>query len=284
MTRSIGVAHLSALGLEPHELIHAASEAGFDFVGLRVLPATPTEVMAPVHPGSAALVAAERALAETGLRVLDVEFLPLTAQTRRETWMPALEAGAVLGARAFTVTGADADEARLTDTLAALAADAREVGIRPLLEPISYNAVSRVADAARIAAAAGAGVMIDALHMARGDNPLADIAALDPDLLPVVQLCDGPAEPDAALRVDAPLPRGMSAQGSPRMLEARAVRSAPGEGAFDLHALLDALPADIPLSLEAPNAFAHARLGAAGWLTHLRETTERLLAAREVAA
>lgn len=279
MTRSIGVAHLSALALEPHEFIHAASDAGFDFVGLRVLPATPTEVMAPVHPGSAAFVAAERALAETGLRVLDVEFLPLRADTSREQWMPALEAGAGFGAKGFTVTGADDDEARLTDTLGALASDAREFGILPTLEPISYNAVSRVDQAARIARAAGAGVMIDALHIVRGDNPLSDVAALDPQMLPLAQLCDGPLQIDPDLAVDVPLPRGMSAQGSPRMLEARAVRSAPGDGEFDLAGLLNALPADVPLSLEVPHAYRERELGAVGWLRALREATARVLTA-----
>ena len=113
--------------------------------------------------------------------------------------MPALEAGAALGASTFSVVGVDPDRARLTDTLARLTADAAPYGIRPTLEPISYQPVSRVADAAAIARAAGAAVLLDALHIQRGRLARSTTSARwSPTSCRCVQLCDGPL---AAARV-----------------------------------------------------------------------------------
>ena len=109
-------------------------------------------------------------LSDTGLTVRDVEFLQLRPDTGPDDWMPALDAGAALGASTFSVVGVDPDRARLTATLARLTADAAPYGIRPTLEPISYQPVSRVADAAAIARAAGAAVLLDALHIQRGGS------------------------------------------------------------------------------------------------------------------
>ncbi len=173
-------------------------------------------------------------LSDTGLTVRDVEFLQLRPDTGPDDWMPALEAGAALGASTFSVVGVDPDRARLTATLARLTADAAPYGIRPTLEPISYQPVSRVADAAAVARAAGAAVLLDALHIQRGGSSIDDVRALEPSLVPCVQICDGPLATPESLELPAQLPLGMTADGSVLQVEARALREVPGEGEFPL--------------------------------------------------
>lgn len=273
----IGIAHLSLLHLEPDELIDVAVEAGFDFVGLRVRGATPAEDIADQSPGSPMSKATIARLQDTGVQVRDIEFLSLDGTTGREEWMPVLEAGAALEATTLTLAGQDTEPDRLADSLAALVRDAAPYGITPALEPISYNVVSTVEQAGALASAAGCHVMIDPLHLQRGGNTPADVANLDPSLIPALQLCDGPAELPDRIEITEPLPRGMTADGEPRKVESRAHRLVPGDGEFPLHDLLRAVARGTPVSLEVPNAGLVSRLGDVGYAQRLRASAEAVL-------
>src|SRR4051794_6432308 len=259
----IGIAHLTLLALPPPELVTTAGQVGYDFVGLRVKAATPGEREYPMEPGSPMSRETLRRLDDTGLTVRDVEFLPVGPDTGPDDWRPALAAGAALGARTFSVVGVDPDRGRLTDTLSRLTADAAEHGIVPTLEPISYQPVSRVAQAAAIARAAGCAVLLDALHVQRGGSSLDDVRALDPDLVPCVQLCDGPLAVPASLPLPAALPLGMRADGSVLQVEARVQREVVGEGEFPLAELLAAVPPATPVTVGVPGAALRGGLSSA---------------------
>ena len=99
----LGIAHLTLLALSPPELVVTAAEAGFDFVGVRVKAVTDGEHQYPMAPGSPMSRETLLRLSDTGLTVRDVEFLQLRPQTGPDDWMPALEAGAALGASTFSV-------------------------------------------------------------------------------------------------------------------------------------------------------------------------------------
>jgi sugar phosphate isomerase/epimerase len=275
--RELGLAHLSLLHLDPPELVTTAAEAGFDFVGIRVRGATPTEQLPDMSPGSPASKETLARLEDTGMRVADVEFLSLDGATGPDQWLPMLEAGAALGATTLNLAGQDPDTTRLTQTLHRLVEDAAQFSMIPALEPISYNAVSTVAQAAAIAGPAGAHLMLDPLHLVRGGSTADDLAALDPSLIPVLQFCDGWRVLPEDLTVTAPLPRCMTADGGPLKVESRALRLPPGEGEFPLADLVGAVPADIPISLEVPNAELVASLGSLGYARRLHSaTTEEL--------
>jgi sugar phosphate isomerase/epimerase len=107
MTPPIGIAHLTLLRLTPPELVTVAAEAGYDFVGIRVKAVTAGERRYAMEPGSPLSQETVARLRGTGLEVRDIEFLPLGPDTGRDDWMPALEAGAALGARTFSVVGVD---------------------------------------------------------------------------------------------------------------------------------------------------------------------------------
>ncbi|MGX4691923.1 hypothetical protein [Streptomyces sp. JNUCC 63] len=256
----IGLAHLTLLRLSPPELVSTAAAAGYDFVGIRVNAVTEGERQYPMEPGSPMSRETLTRLDDTGLQVRDVEFLTLGPDTGPAHWRPALDAGAALGARTISVVGTDPDRRRLTDTLAALTADAAAVGIRPTLEPISYQPVRTVTEAAAIASAAGAAVLLDALHIQRGGSSIDDVRALEPRLVPCLQLCDGPLTAPEHLDLPAQLPLGMKADGSVLQVEARVQRQLIGEGELPLTELIAAAPAGTPLSIEVPHAALQSRL------------------------
>lgn len=271
MTREIGVGHLTLLDLTPPQLVDTAARAGFDFVGIRVRAVTTAEAAFPMGEGSPMLRETVQRLRDTGLVARDIEFLPLTAETTPDDWMPALASGAELGASVLTVTGADPDRSRLLDTLGRLTADAAAFGIRPAIEPISYQPVARVADAAAVARAAGAVLMLDPLHLARGGSSLDDVRALDPDLVPVVQLCDAPARL-------APDPSAGPERIAALQHEARVQRLLVGEGELPLSDLLAAAPPGVPVSVEVPHARLRARMTALAFATRAAQTARALTA------
>jgi sugar phosphate isomerase/epimerase len=277
MSTPNGIAHLTLLSLTPPELVTVAAEAGYDFVGIRVKAVTAGERRYAMEPGSSLSRETVARLRDTGVAVHDIEFLPLGPDTGPADWLPALEAGAALGARTVSVVGVDHDRARLTDTLARLTADGAPYGIRPTLEPISYQPVSRVGEAAAIARAAGAAVLLDALHIQRGGSDLDEVRALEPDLVPLVQLCDGPLVLPPALD----LPPGTPAEGSVRHVESRVQRQVVGEGEFPLADLLAAVPPGTPVSVEAPHAWLQARMSPRELATHHLRAVQALLSSLE---
>jgi sugar phosphate isomerase/epimerase len=242
MTRAIGLAALTVLDVSPPEQVTIAAQAGYSHVGLRLIPATPEEVRHPVVGDTPMVRDLERRLADTGVRVLDVEIFRLTPDVRLADFEPAMAAAARLGARHMLVAGNDPDAGRLRDRFAALSVAAARFGLSACLEPMPWTDVPTIAAARRAIAGATAacGVLIDAIHFFRAENRLEEIAAIPPGQLPYMQLCDAPAI--------------CPADRAELIRQARGDRLFPGDGGLDLHGLMAALPPDIAVSLEVPVA------------------------------
>ena len=120
-------------------------------------------------------------------------------------------------------------------------------------------------------------MLLDALHIQRGGSSLDDVRALEPDLVPIIQLCDGPLAAPAALALPAELPLGMKADGSVLQVEARVQRQVVGEGEFPLAELLAAVPPGTPISVEVPHATLQARLSAREFAAHNLRAVQALL-------
>ena len=259
-----------------------AAAAGFDAVGIRVLTAGPGEEPWPMAPGSPMLAQTVSRLGDSGVRVLDIEVLVIGPDTAREHYEPALEAGAALGGRFLNVMGDDPEPERIAETFARLTEDARPYGLRPLIEPIPFKEVRDLQQAVEIAERSdGGGVEIDALHFARFGGDLEALRSIDPDLLPLLQVCDGPRERPESLERPERLPRGQSTEGDDRMLEARAMRLLPGDGELALAELVAAMPSGIPLSVEAPVAAMWERLTPLEFAMAARDAVAPLAAANE---
>lgn len=273
----IGIAHLSLLDLTPPELVAVAAQAGYDFLGVRVIAATAGETPYPMQPGSAMSKETVSRLADTGLHIRDIEFLTLDEHANADYWLPALEAGAALGALSVSVVGADPDFARLGDTLSRLAEDCREFAIMPTLEPISYQAVHSIPEAAALARQAGVALLVDALHLARFGGTVDQVAALEASLVPILQVCDAPRTVPTHLDIPTTMPRGMTTNGSVLQLESRAVRLVPGTGELPLLELIAAVPPATPLSVEVPNGNISATMSALDYAKLNRNALDELL-------
>jgi len=263
--RRTSLAHLTVIDAGPIELIEAAVAGGFDAIGLRIVAPTITDTIVPVIGVEPMLREIERRLADSAVSILDIEAIWLAPHTDAGTFGAVVETGARLGAKFVLAIGNDPEPARQRDNFARLAESARAVGLRAVMEFIPYCRVATLAQAralVRDVAVPGAAVVVDALHLVRSGGSIADLAGLTTDDVPYLQLCDA--------RATAPPPEGLRA-------EARGDRLYPGDGALDVRGLLRALPAALPVSVEAPCA-AYAHLTAAERARLCGERTRRALA------
>ncbi|WP_343956789.1 sugar phosphate isomerase/epimerase family protein [Yaniella flava] len=256
--------------------MRAAAHHGIGAVGARIHPATATEKQYPMLPGSRMLKETRDACRETGVRVLDVEVFGLGKHIDRETWMPVLEAGAELQATVLNVVGVDADLGRFRDKLGMLVDDAHGYGIRPSMEPISYQPLSSFSTARTIAEETGAGIMVDTLHAFRGGASLSEIEQIPTDMVTVVQLCDGMWAEPSEVEVSVSMPIGQSVGGSPREFESRAQRMLPGKGEFPLQKILELFP-QVPVSIEVPDVRAVRAHGLDAHLANCVDNSWKLL-------
>lgn len=274
----VGMDHLTMLDVSPPDFVTVASEAGFDSISPRVAASTPGEEPWPMTAGSPMLEETARRLDDTGVRVLAVEVFRIGPGTRPGEYEGAFEAGARLGARYVTVNNDDPEPERASETFAALTAEAREYGLRALIEPIIYTEVSNLDEAIYIAEhSGGGGILLDTLHFQRYGGRLEQLRSLDPDLLSYVQLCDAPLAPPDGLPRPPSLPRGQSTDGTDLQLESRAMRLLPGDGELPLPEFLAALPAEIPVSVEAPVLSLRETLTPVEFARRAREAVENVV-------
>lgn len=267
MSRAYSLAHLTMLDLPPAELIGVAAGAGYDYVGLRLAPATPAGVAYALAKDARALAATLARLRDTGVRVFDLEIVRLDAGFQASAFLPLFDVGARLGAKAILVAGDDPDESRLTASFAALCEAAAPFGLAADLEFMPWTKVPDARTALRIATAAAqpnGGVLVDALHFARSASSHADVTAISRHMLHYAQICDAPAAVPTTQE-------GL-------IHTARSERLLPGEGGIDLGALFARLPRDLPISVEIPNDTRLTALGAGEWARQTLEASKASLA------
>ena len=240
--RELSLAHLSVLDATPPELVTVAAAAGFRKIGIRI-SATPSVGVPPYDMlGDTPMLRETLArLADTGVSVLDVEFLRFEPEAPNGIPDGFLETGARLGAQYVLVMSTEPLEARTIERFCSLCDCAQQYGLHVCLEFAIYTGVRTLADAARLVKMSGcnnASVLVDALRFSRSGGSPSDIEGIDASLFKYAQICDAvaaiPIEPGDLIR------------------EARTGRLLPGEGALPLRDLVAALPAAIPLSIEAP--------------------------------
>lgn len=245
------------------DVIEAGAAAGWDAVGLWVDPATWT---------AQDTRDARAALARTGVPVLDVEVVWLKPGTPLDDHRRVIDVGAELGAGNVLCVSSEPDDATTVEGLAALCRHAEGSGMRVALEFGVFTAVRSLAQASAIVAAVDhplQALLVDPIHVDRSGTRVAQIAALDPRLLPYAQFCDARAERPDPADFDAVI------------TDAIDLREQCGEGVLPLAALLDALPAGIPLSIELRSralreAFDHPVLRARAVLDATRTWLETL--------
>ena len=267
MGHPIGLAALTVIELTPPEMVTCAATVGFDCIGLRLLPATLTEVQHAMVGDTPLVRDTERRLKDTGLRCLDIEIFRLKPETLVGGYREALETGARLGATEALVAGNDPDEGRSTANFAAFCDLAATYGIGANLEPMPWTDCKTFAQGLRIVTAAdrkNGGVLIDPIHFDRGGGDPKEIGRAPRSLLRYMQFCDAPTErPTAEQEL---------------LRQARAERLMPGDGGLDLLGMLAGVPRDIPISLEIPMEALTRRMAAPARTAEMLAKARRLLA------
>ena len=240
----VSLAHLTVLDTTPPELVTVAAEASFRSIGIR-LTATPSVGVPPYDMlrDGPLLRETERRLADTGVTVLDTEFLRFEPEHPVGIPEGFLEVSARLGAQNVLVMSAEPEEDRTLDRFCELCDRAASYGLRVCLEFAIYTGVRTLAHAAHVVVRSkrsNAFVLVDALHFSRSGGLPEHIREVDPALFRYAQICDasrdmpGPTDTPALIR------------------EARTGRLLPGEGALPLAELVAAFPESLPLAVEAP--------------------------------
>ena len=225
----------------PLEYIDAAINAGYDAVGLRLHKSPGL----PFHPvvGNARLIAEIKAmLRDAKMPVFDIFSCYLEPETKISNFTASLALGAELGGKYIMVMGNDPDYSRMRDNFGLFCDEAARFNLVPTIEFVPTRPLCTMAMAVRIINEAGRGtgtVCLDPLHFTRTGGSGAEIRSYGAKYFPYTQLNDGvpfPGEPN-------PSDFGKMRQGQRKML---------GEGDVPLCEFLDALPANLPLSIEIP--------------------------------
>ena len=255
MLPDFSMAYLTGASFTAPEAVAVAAEAGYQHVGLRLLPNGAGGQFQPLIEAPAAMRETLALLKDTGVRVYDLEIVRIGAGFDARDFLPLFDAGQRLGAQAVLVAGDDPDPARLAASYASLCEAMRPFGLNADLEFMPWTPMATATDALAVVRAAGtpgnAGILVDGIHFGRSRTTLADIAALPSSLLHYAQLCD--ATPGTHF-TEAEL-----------IHTARLERFLPGEGGIDLAGLFTTLPRTLPISVEVPNAARVALVGPKAW-------------------
>lgn len=182
--------------------------------------------------------AVRRRLDDTGLVAVDMEVIVIGPDG--DVGEACIEAAAEIGAaNILTISRLD-DPGQTADRFGQLCQLASPAGIRVCLEFMRFTSVRNLSDALDILSQAdqpNAGVLMDLLHVERSGTTFEEINAVDPELLPYAQWCDGPTEPQGW-------------ENRELIIDALDDRSIPGEGGLRAAEFEQLFAPEVPFSVE----------------------------------
>lgn len=223
----------------PIEVIRAAAAGSFSSAAIKVVDAGETDISI-IGENRGLVPSLKRSSAEEGITLTRAAGFRLDGRPMSDRYLPYVEAGAELGVKYISIIGTDLDEGRLTAHFADLCDCAAQFGLQTTIEFVPSTSVKTVEDAHDLIRRSGktnATILVDTMHVHRSGGTAGNLRRVPADLLSVVQLCDG---------------KLVSPEPSKLMLESRNDRLDPGMGELPLVAMLEALPADIPIEIEVP--------------------------------
>ena len=264
----IGLAPTSLANTPALEYIDAASQAGFEAIGMRFFRSPGLRYgFDPVVGDASRMRDVKHALADSGMELLEVLSYYLQPQMDIESMLPSLEFAAQLGASYALLIGDDPEWARMVDNFGEFCDRIAPMGLVAAIEaPVFRRVLSSIPLTVRLIVDSGrdnAAVCLDPLHFVEVGHTPDDLKGLDPRLFPYTQIRDGFV---------------VNRLGSKYwQAEPHAVGAVPlGEGQVPLAEILDILPANLPLSLEwsMPSG---SELSAAEWAKRALEGTRRFV-------
>lgn len=265
----LGIEFLSVLGLGPVEFVNLAADLGCRRISMCLTSLAESPLGHPAY--SLATDKALRremiaAMQDRGVSISLGEGFFVTPGSDVRDRAADLDVMVELGVRRINTVSIEPDLPRTFDQFAAVAEMAAAAGVETTTEFAPTLAVADLATA--LAALKHVGrkefrLLIDTMHLVRSGGTAADLAALDPDLIGYIQLCDVPLVGTFPSYMD----------------EAMFARRPPGEGELPLLDILKAVPRDVVVSLEIPElAKAKSGVGPHERLGHCVKAARELLA------
>lgn len=236
----IAIEFISALAQPPVQYVELVRQLGLDHVGMGLAPVTANpHKFAPwaLHKDAQLRRDVKQALSDNGVSISIGEgFLAFP-----QGWMIEPERGLdvmrELGASMVNVVNLDGDESRALDRIIAFTEQARARELNVVFEFLADQPFGSVPRAAAMARQVGNGfkLVIDMMHVIRSGGLAADLAALEPEIVGYIQVCDAPLAREANYG------------------DASANQRMPiGEGEFPILDMLNALPRERVFGVEAP--------------------------------
>ena len=239
---NLGIEFISVFGMPPVAFVELARDLGVRHIttGLQPMEYNPYDYPRWSLRDPETRRQMIKAMDDCGVSLSGGEgFLVQPGADARAGNLANFEAMAELGATCVNSVSFEPDFQRNVDQFGLLAETAAEFGIEVMIEFVPIFAVADLATAHRIVQAAGRPnlrLMIDTMHVARCGATAQDLAALEPQAVGYVQLCDCPLKPVNPDYMD----------------EAMHQRLAPGDGELPLRDMLAAMPRDRIVGVEIP--------------------------------
>lgn len=269
MALEYSLAHLTVLGCATPELVYVASRAGYDYVSPRLiymgLPGEPDYALAD-NPEM--LRATKRALADTGMKVHDIELARVYDDMHPTKYLPAMEVAAELGARAVLSSIWTPRREYAIEKFGQICDLASQFGLFVGLEYVPIASVKDLAgtiDVLRAANRPNAGMMLDVHHFHRARDKMEDLDGLPEEWFRFGHLCDAQGEiPDDRAEMT-------------RIL--REERLYLGEGGVPIADIFNRLPKMV-YSIELPNLARAKEFGYAEHAFRCLESARKYMAAK----
>lgn len=260
MARKFSLAYLTTPGIDPISQIKIAKECGYDYVSLRTMPMGQAgEPQVCLEKDPALFQQVQKTLKDYDMKLLDIELLRIREDLPSD-YRPAFERGAKLGATQVLTSVWTKDYNLTVDRYGSFCEQAAQFGLTLNLEfPIvsevtSMDEVIRIQDAV---SAPNLKILMDMIYVHKTGITPEDIRSKDPSRFGLIHLCDWPKDTTGMELVEV----------------VRGGRAYCGEGAVNMKALLQALPAN-DCSIELPNLKELEARGQAGHAARCLETAK----------
>jgi len=215
----------------PEQVVYAAAEAGFNAVGIWCELETWT---------SARTDAVKSALSETGIKVLDIEVAWFHPGEAIDTHDAIVDIAKAISAKNILCVSSEAEIGQTKKRFKHLCQRVQGSDIRVALEFLAITEINTLARALEVVNEVGhpaGAVLVDTLHLFRTGAGVEELAALEQNTVSYLQLCDATAT--------------LVYQSLESVLDdALFLRNLPGQGELPLAEILQAVDANLPLSME----------------------------------
>ena len=212
------------------------------------------------------------AIADTGVQVLDVELARIIETPAPDSYRPALETAAELGARHVLSSVWMRDRHQVIARFARLCEVAEPLGLTVNLEFVSsteWNTLEGALDVVTSSGRDNVGIMIDTLHFHRSRIPIEQLDRVPAAWAHFAHVCDD--RPDVPATIE---------EARRTMREERLY---PGEGAVDIAGIVGRLPPSVICAIELPHRERLRELGPDRFARTCLERTKRYLSLAEAA-